>query len=186
MMRKMHFILMMAILWSFISVGCSQQKTEQPMETEKKDTVSTAKSDSILSVSEAQEEVVGDTISSFFGHKLVVNDSVFQQIEAIASKDPFLSVKGKVLKTGKVGWGINVHTGSIVLLSSVQPDDPKMREVVKHLNKIYGKPYEDEEDGFNIKWSSSKDSLDIFAPGCSLVHLRGVHSEEGGTFLSFQ
>ena len=185
MMRKMHFILMMAILWSFISVGCSQQKTEQPMETEKKDTVSTAKSDSILSVSEAQEEVVGDTISSFFGHKLVVNDSVFQQIEKIASKDPFLSVKGKVLKTGKVGWGINVHTGSIVLLSSVQPDDPQMLEVVKYLNKIYGKPYEDEEDGFNIKWSSSKDSLDIFAPGCSLVHLRGVHSEEGGNFLSF-
>lgn len=186
MMRKMHFILMMAILWSFISVGCSQQKTEQPMETEKKDTVSTAKNDSIGSVSEVQEQIAVDTISSFFGHQLVINDSVIQQIEAIASKDPFFSVKGKVLKTGKVGWGINVHTGSIVLLSSVQPDDPKMREVVKHLNKIYGKPYEDEEDGFNIKWSSSKDSLDIFAPGCSLVHLRGVHSEEGGTFLSFQ
>lgn len=186
MMRKSHFILMIAALGSFISVGCSQQKTELSKETGIKDTVSTAKNDSIRSVSEVQEQITEDTISSFFGHKLVINDSVIQQIEAIASKDPFLSVKGKVLKTGKVGWGINVHTGSIVLLSSVQPDDPKMREVVKHLNKIYGKPYEDEEDGFNIKWSSSKDSLDIFAPGCSLVHLRGVHSEEGGTFLSFQ
>lgn len=184
-MRKIHFILMMAVLGSFISVGCRQQKTERSKETEIKDTVSTVKNDSTGAVSETQEEVVGDTISSFFGHKLVVNDSVFQQIETIASKDPFLSVKGKVLKTDKVGWGINVHTGSIVLLSSVQPDDTKMLEVIKHLNKIYGKPYEDEEEGFNIKWSSSKDSLDIFAPGCSLVHLRGVHSEEGGTFLSF-
>lgn len=186
MMRKIHFILMMTILGSFISIGCSQQKTEQPKETVEEDSVSTAKNDSMLFVSEAQEQIAVDTIASFFGHKLVVNDSVFQQIEKIASKDPFLSVKGKVLKTGKVGWGINVHTGSIVLLSSVQPDDPKMLEVVKYLNKIYGKPYEDEEDGFNIKWSSSKDSLDILAPGCSLVHLRDVHSEEGGTFLSFQ
>lgn len=185
MMRKSHFILMIAVLGSFISVGCSQQKTELSKETGIKDTVSTAKNDSIRSVSEVQEQITEDTISSFFGHKLVINDSVIQQIEAIASKDPFLSVKGKVLKTGKVGWGINVHTGSIVLLSSVQPDDPKMLEVIKHLNKIYGKPYEDEEEGFNIKWSSSKDSLDIFAPGCSLVHLRRVHSEEGGTFLSF-
>lgn len=185
MMRKIYFILMIIVLGAFISVGCSQQKTEQPKETEIKDSVSTVKNDSIGSVSEAQEQIKEDTISSFFGYQLVLNESVFQQIKAIASKDPFLSFKGSVLTTGKVGWGINVNSDDIVLLSSVQPDDPKMLEVVKHLNKIYGKPYEDEEDGFDIKWSSSKDPSDIFAPGCSLVHLRRVHSEEGGTFLSF-
>ena len=51
---------------------------------------------------------------------------------------------------------------------------------------LYGKPYEDEEDGYDIKWSSSDDLLDIFRPGCTLVHLRRVRSEEGGTCLIFQ
>jgi hypothetical protein len=67
----------------------------------------------------------------------------------------------------------------IALMTFVQPDDPKMKRVVKYLNSIYGKPYDDEEDGYSIKWSSS-------SPGRTLVHLRRVHTEEGGTFLIFQ
>jgi hypothetical protein len=79
-------------------------------------------------------------------------------------------------------------SGGIVLMTSVQPDDPKMKQVVKYLNRIYGKPYqddEDEEDGYDIKWSSSDDPVDIFRPGSTLVCLRRVHSDEGGTFLFF-
>ena len=45
--------------------------------------------------------------------------------------------------------------------------------------------YDDEEDGFNIKWSSSPDPDDIFNGASTLVHLRRVHSEEGGTFVMF-
>ena len=60
---------------------------------------------------------------------------------------------------------MNLRLPSIALLTSVQPDDPKMKQVVKYLNGIYGKPYEDEEDGYDIKWSSSDDSLDLFRPG---------------------
>jgi hypothetical protein len=77
----------------------------------------------------------------------------------------------------------------IVLMTSVQPDDPKMKQVVKYLNRIYGKPYqddEDEEDGYDIKWSSSNDPNDIFKLGSTLVHLRRIRSEEGGTCLIFQ
>ena len=70
-------------------------------------------------------------------------------------------------------------------MTSVQPNDPRMKQVVTYLNRIYGKPYDDEEDGFSIKWSSSDDSLDIFN-GSTLVHLRRVHSDEGGTFLIFK
>ena len=77
-------------------------------------------------------------------------------------------------------------SGSIVLMTSVQPDDPKMKQVVKYLTGIYGKPYEDEEDGYDIKWSSSDDPLDVFRPDCTLVHLRRIRSEEGGTCLIFQ
>ena len=75
---------------------------------------------------------------------------------------------------------------SIALMTSVQPDDPKMKQVVEYLNGIYGKPYQDDEDEYSIKWSSSGDSLDIFKPGSTLVHLRRVHTEEGGTFLFFE
>jgi len=57
---------------------------------------------------------------------------------------------------------------------------------VEYLNGIYGKPYQDDEDEYSIKWSSSGDSLDIFKPGSTLVHLRRVHTEEGGTFLFFE
>ncbi len=77
-------------------------------------------------------------------------------------------------------------SGSIVLMTSVQPDDPKMKQVVKYLTGIYGKPYEDEEDGYDIKWSSSDDPLDVFRPDCTLVHLRRIRSEEGGTVLIFE
>ena len=77
-------------------------------------------------------------------------------------------------------------SGAIVLMTSVQPDDPKMKQVVKYLTTIYGKPYEDEEDGYDIKWSSSDDPLDEFRPDCTLVHLRRIRSEEGGTCLIFQ
>ena len=73
----------------------------------------------------------------------------------------------------------------IALMTSVQPDNSKMKTVVKHITSIYGKPYDDEEDGFCIKWSSSGDSLDVFRPGSTLIHLCRVHSEEGGTFLFF-
>jgi hypothetical protein len=58
-----------------------------------------------------------------------------------------------------------------------------MKQVVKYLIGIYGKPYE--EDGYDIKWSSSDDPVDIFRPGSTLVRLRRVHSDEGGTFLFF-
>ena len=77
-------------------------------------------------------------------------------------------------------------SGGIVLMTSVQPDDPKMKQVVKYLTGIYGKPYEDEEDAYDIKWSSSDDSFDVFKPDCTLVHLRRIRSEEGGTCLIFQ
>lgn len=170
--RVAETALMMAT--GFLLVECGHQKGQKI----------TAENDTTSVVTSTTPESP-DAISTFFGHRLVMNDSIMQQLAEIASKDPFLSVEGDVLKTGDVGWGINIHSGSIVLFTSVQPDDVKMRPVVEYLNRIYGKPYEDEEGGFDIKWSSSTDSLNIFAPGSTLVHLRRVHSEEGGTLLIF-
>ena len=132
--------------------------------------------------------VAQDTIFSFLGKPIVINDKIYEQISAIAAQDKMLSYSDSIIQIGDVRWRINLMSDGIVLLTSVQPDDPKMKQVVKYLNRIYGKPYqddEDEEDGYDIKWSSSDDPVDIFRPGSTLVRLRRVHSDEGGTFLFF-
>lgn len=114
-------------------------------------------------------------IQSFLGKSMIMNDSVYEQIAVIAEQDKMLSYGDSILQIGDVKWRINVMPNGIALMTSIQPDNPKMKQVVKYLNDIYGRPYDYEEDGFNIKWASTDD----------LVHLRRVHSEEGGTFLFF-
>ena len=136
-----------------------------------------------LSNRKSNDVVAQDTISSFWGKPIVINDKIYEQISAIAAQDKILSYSDSIIQIGDVRWRINLMSDGIVLLTSVQPDDPKMKQVVKYLIGIYGKPYE--EDGYDIKWSSSDDPVDIFRPGSTLVRLRRVHSEEGGTILFF-
>ena len=133
-----------------------------------------------------ESEMSPNTIQSFLGKPIIINDSICEQISTIASQDEMLSYNDSILQIGNVRWRVNLDLPNIVLFTSVQPDDPKMKQVVKYLNRIYGKPYQDDEDGYSIKWSSSDDSLDIFRSGSTLLHLRRVHSEEGGTFLFFK
>ena len=123
-------------------------------------------------------------IYSFLGKPIIINDSLCEQIASVANQDEMLSYNDSIIQIGDVRWRINLMPRSIALMTSVQPDNPKMKQVVKYLNSIYGKPYEEYEDGYSIKWSSSDDSLDVFSG--TLVHLRRVHTEEGGTFLIFQ
>lgn len=134
----------------------------------------------------SNDVVAQDTISSFLGKPIVINDKIIEQISAIAAQDKMLSYSDSIIQIGNVRWCINLMSDNIVLMTSVQPDEPKMKQVVKYLTGIYGKPYEDEEDGYDIKWSSSDNPSDIFRPGSTLVHLRRVHSEEGGTILFFK
>lgn len=125
-----------------------------------------------------------DAIQSFLGRPVVINDSVCEQIGAIATQDEIHSCEDSIVTIAGVKWRINLMQKGVVLMTSVQPDDPKMKEVVKYLNGIYGNPY-DEEDEYSIKWSSSLDPNNIFNGHCTIVHLRRVHSDEGGTFLLF-
>ena len=134
----------------------------------------------------SNDVVAQDTISSFLGKPIVINDKIYEQISAIAAQDKMLSYSDSIIQIGNVRWCINLMSDNIVLMTSVQPDEPKMKQVVKYLTGIYGKPYEVEEDGYDIKWSSSDNPSDIFRPGSTLVHLRRVRSEEGGTFLFFK
>ena len=133
----------------------------------------------------AWHSVMQDTISSFLGKPIVINDKIYEHISAIAAHDKMLSYSDSIIQIGDVRWRVNLMPDNIVFITSVQPDDPKMKQVVKYLTGIYGKPYED-EDGYDIKWSSSDNPSDIFRPGSTLVHLRCVRSEEGGTSLIFK
>lgn len=139
-----------------------------------------------LSSRKSNDVVAQDTISSFFGKPIVINDKIYEQISAIAAQDKKLSYSDSVIQIGDVRWRINLMFDKIILMTSVLSDDPKMKQVVKYLTGIYGKPYEDNEDGYDIKWSSSDDPTDIFRPNSTLVYLCRVHSEEGGTFLFFK
>ena len=125
-----------------------------------------------------------DTIQSFLGRPVVINDSVCEQIGAIAAQDEILSCEDSIVTIAGVKWRINLMQKGVALMTSVQPDNPRMKEVVKYLNGIYDNPY-DGEDEYSIKWSSSPDPNSIFNGHCTLVHLRRVHSDEGGTFLLF-
>lgn len=58
------------------------------------------------------------------------------------------TLDGKVLAVGKVKFGINTHSEGLCLLSSTQPDDHKMRQVIEYLSSIYGEPEEDESDNY--------------------------------------
>lgn len=115
---------------------------------------------------------------SFWGKSIILNDSVYEQIAAIAEQDKMLSYKDSIIQIGDVRWRINLMSDGIALMTSVQPDDSRMKQVVKYLNSIYGNPY-DEVDAFSMKWSSSD------YQESRLVHLRRVNSEEGGTLLFF-
>ena len=128
-----------------------------------------------------------DTISSFVGYSLILNNDVYEQITAIARKNEMLSYSDSVLYIGKVGWRINYRESKnfILLITSVEPDTPQMEPVISYLKRLCGTPYE-EDDVYDIKWSSSNDPIDIFKPGSTLVHLRRIRSEEGGTCLIFQ
>lgn len=114
----------------------------------------------------------------FLGKSVVLNNAICDQIASIAEQDKMLSYNDSILQIGDVKWRINIMSNGIALMTSVQPDDPKMIEVVTYLKRIYGKPYHG-ENAYSMKWSSSDKT------GSRLVHLRRVNSEEGGTFLFF-
>ena len=126
-----------------------------------------------------------DTINSFLGKQVVINDSVIEQIAAIAKKDKMLAYRDSVLQICNVKWRINLSPrNAITLYTSVTIDDPRMEQVINYLDKIYGKPY----DGCDRKWSSSTDTLNLFGPGTTLVMLHRVICEDGktcGTRLTF-
>lgn len=163
-MRKVICILLTA----FCLIGC-ENKTSQVSNNTSQDTI------------------------LFLERPIVDNDSIYEQIAAIADEDEMLSYSDSVLKIGEVGWGINIGGPRlhITLLTSVQPEAPEMRPVVQYLIGIYGEPW---DNVFNEPFDSNKvdyGDLDLVWPAyidSTIVHqgsarLRRIKGEKGGTVL---
>lgn len=110
-----------------------EQVTKKPVSYDDDKTNSSVLSqDSILS------NLPLDTIYSFFGKRLIKNDSVIEQIAAIAKKDKMLSYRDSILQICNVKWRINLSPrNDITLYTSVTVDDPRMEQVINYLDKIY-------------------------------------------------
>ena len=75
-------------------------------------------------------------------------------------------------------FGVNIDVDGIRLISSTQPDDPKMKQVIEYLNSIYGEPEEDEPDNY---WWQIKGNYENPRGMVRLRPMRG--SEDGGTVI---
>ena len=141
----------------------------------------------LLSCNQSQkvaESVPQDTIQ-FLGRWIVDNDSIYEQIAAIAENDSMLSYRDNVLEIGEVGWGINIGGPRlhISLLTSVQPEAPEMQQVVQYLIGIYGEPFdncEGDDEYIDLIWPAYNDSTTI---NKGSARLRRIKGEEGGTVL---
>ncbi len=119
---------------------------------------------------------------SFFGKTIAIDDSthIMQQIKDVVAGDGNLSIEGNVLTIGDVGFGISLSADGVVLISSTQVYDPKIKPVVKYLNGIYDTAKEDEPDNF---WWCAEGPNDFVCE--KTIRLRPLHSEEGGTVILF-
>ncbi len=83
-----------------------------------------------------------------------------------------------VLSIGEVEFGVNIDGDGIRLITSTQPDDPNMKQVIDYLNSFYGEPEEDEPDNYWWRVGANKGY-----PNGKVIRLRPLHFEEGGTML---
>ena len=123
--------------------------------------------------------IMQDTIYSFLGKPLIIDDSVFTHISAIADQDTMLSYSNRILQIGDVSWRIKFNPFDMILTSSTTADAPSMHEVIKYLKSIYGEPWTIEKRPFEYHWSFSDNLI-------TWVWLWSKYPKEEGTILSFK
>lgn len=111
-------------------------------------------------------------VVTMFGCKQKVSDDVCN-MEAVDSlylgNHVFVMDNDSIVRICDVQWRVNrfCDDSNVVLFTSVQPDDSKMKSVIQLFDSIYGKHEEVVEARFY--WQGAR--------------MRRVQSEEGGTFL---
>lgn len=127
-----------------------------------------------------------DTIS-FFGKPVAMDDwtGILHQIRLIAADDDMLTYKtgshSRLLTVDKVKFIVNVDGCGIKLLSDLESKDVQMQDVIKYLDKIYGKGHE-EQPG-NYSWCM-EESYNKHIRKCGQVRLEPI--KDGGTMVRFE
>lgn len=163
-------------IWLLASVcGCSA-KQETKTESTSSNSVKVEKS----TFSE------GEIFSQYFlGHYIICDhDSVYSELERVYADDPEVNFDKE---TGNIEiCGVLFHVNKrrkisrLSLMTSVQPDSRRMKRVRKYISKFHGK--EEYEEPGHYSWLPYLDST-LIGKNYPVIHLRGVHSEDGGTVI---
>ena len=159
-------------LWLLSTVlGCSS-KPEQKSES----------SDSITVKKPNHTEK--ETYNLFFlGHYIRCSEeSVYSEMKHLYANDSdvlFDKETGNIDICGTL-FHVNHNRGGLVLMSSVQPDTRGIKQVRKYISKFHGEENYEEPDHYS--WLPYTDSTKI-GQNYPVIHLRRVHSEEGGTVI---
>ncbi len=97
--------------------------------------------------------ILQDTIYSFLGKPIIINDSVFTRISEVAAQDRMLTYNSdSTLQIGDVKWNIKFTAYDMVLYTSTKTDDSRMKEVINYLSSIYGEPWTTEREPNTYYW----------------------------------
>ena len=135
-------------------------------------------------VNEPKNEQCISTLK-FLGHDIICSkNSIPQELARICAKDDnlsFDSVNQNVTLYGTT-FHLNYRNGvrGFLLMSSVQPDTRQIRIVRDAISKFHGK--ENFEEDWHYSWLPFTDSTKI-DQNYPVIHLRRVHSEDGGTVI---
>ena len=139
--------------------------------------------DSVSLSSETQ--IAHDIDLRFLGHQIQCsNEELLQVFAEICTKDENLSFDSVSQNITLYGTTFHLnysnHGDGLMLMTSVQPETRQIRVVRYAISKFHGK--ENFEEDNHYSWLPWTDSTKI-GQNYPVIHLRRVHSEEGGTVI---
>lgn len=169
-------------LYFIVIVGCmfSCNKKEQALSD--KVTTQIDSTENKLNVS---IEKLFYTVIKFLGHELrIKNDNFLQEFSRICVEDDNLSLDSVNRNITIYGttFHINVNRNSqgFMLMTSVLPDTKQIQIVKDAISKFHGE--ENFEEDYHYSWLPYTDST-LIGKNYPTIHLRRVHSKEGGTVI---
>lgn len=127
----------------------------------------------------------GISTLKFLGHDIICSENnISKEFARISIEDNNLSFDSVNQNVTIYGTTFHLNYSSKVsgfmLMSSVQPDSRQIRIVRNAINKFHGKENFEEENHYS--WLPFTDSTKI-GQNYPVIHLRRVHSDEGGTVI---
>lgn len=171
-----YLLVTLSTIWLFVSISGCSAKQEAKTESASSNSVKVEKSSS------SERQIFRQY---FLGHYMTCDqDSVYSELERVYADDPEVNFD---METGNIEiCGILFHVNlskqgnALSLMTSVSPDSRGMKRVRKYISKYHGK--EEYEEPGHYSWLPYTDST-LIGKDYPVIHLRGVHAEDGGTVI---